>query len=60
MNVIIFKLGLEFVWDLFQIQKIIDYVEELWKKVGNEFIKRFIIYMRVVFKLVKVVKVYEI
>ena len=59
LNAIIFKPGSAFVRELLQIQKTSDYVEEPWRKVGNDLIKRSITSVRAATRLVKSVKQYE-
>jgi hypothetical protein len=59
LNAIIFKPGSAFMKDLLEAQKLTDYMEEPWKKVDNEPIKRSVTYTRAATKLVKAVKVFE-
>ena len=59
LNAIIFKEGSAFRRELCQAQNLTDYVEEPWKKVGNEPIKRSVTYTRAATKLVKAIKAFE-
>lgn len=60
MNALIFKPGSPFVKDLLETQKSTEYVEEPWRKVGTEPIKRVISYTKAASKLVKAVKATEV
>lgn len=59
LNAIIFKPGSPFIRELVQAQKMTDYVEEPWRKLGNESIKRSISYTRAATKLIRAVKAFE-
>lgn len=60
LNAVIFRPGSAFVRDLNEAQKSTDYMEEPWRKVGSEPIKRVTSYTKAASKLVKALKATEV
>lgn len=60
LNAVIFRPGSAFVRDLNEAQKSTDYMEEPWRKVGSEPVKRVTSYTKAASKLVKALKATEV